>query len=429
MNDSPQLQRALVLHEQGRHDLAEKELRQHLAQDPNDGYAQALLAITLLERERLDEAERTAREAIGNEPDFAFAHFALARVLSSRQREGEALSAIEEAIRLEPEDADYHGMRAGIEFDRRNWKAALDAAEEGLQFEPEHAGCNNLRAMALVKLGRKSEAGVTIERTLARDPGNAFSHANQGWTLLEEGRRKEAMNHFRESLRLDPTNDWARAGLVEGLKAGNPLYAVMLKYFLWMQKLSHGARWGVIIGGYFANQVMAGAAKKNPDLAPWLLPLRILYVVFVVFTWLAYPIFNLMLFVHPVGRHALDKEQRAQASWVGICLATGLGSLIAWGVSGRKGEYLIPALVFGLLAIPVAAVFGCMKGWPRWTMIAVTLVLAALGSTASVIACFIHPPKDSPMAGLAQSTFVIFLLGVFLSQWVANWLAQQRPER
>ena len=365
MNDSPQLQRALVLHEQGRHDLAEKELRQHLAQTPDDGYAQALLAITLLEREQLDAAERTAREAIGNAPDFAFTHFALARVLSSRHREAEALSAIEEAIRLEPEDADYHGMRGGIEFDRQRWQAALDAAEEGLQFEPEHTGCNNLRAMALVKLGRKSEAGATIERTLARDPDNAFSHANQGWTLLEQGRRKEAMNHFRESLRLDPTNDWARAGLVEGLKAGNPLYAVMLKYFLWMQKLSDGARWGVIIGGYFANRVMAGAARSNPDLAPWLLPVRILYVVFVVFTWLAYPIFNLMLFLHPVGRHALDKEQRAQASWVGISLAIGLGSLIAWGVIGRKGDYLIPALVFGLLAIPIAAVFGCAKGWPR----------------------------------------------------------------
>jgi len=174
---------------------------------------------------------------------------------------------------------------------------------------------------------------------------------------------------------------------------------------------------------------MAGAARSNPDLAPWLLPLRILYVAFVVFTWLAYPIFNLMLFVHPVGRHALDKEQRTQARWVGICLAMGLGALIAWGVSGRNGDYLIPALIFGLLAIPTAAVFGCAKGWPRRTMLGVTLILAALGITASVIMSFMHPPKDSPMGTLAQSTFVIFLLGVFLSQWVANWLAQQRPQR
>lgn len=429
MSLAPQLQRALVLHQQGRHDLAEKELRQHLVQEPNDGFGHAMLAISLLELERIEEADQAAREALGNAPDMAFAHYALARVLSARNREDEAGLAIQEAIRLEPTDADYHGMLAGIEFDRRRWQDALNAAERGLQFDPEHTGCNNLRAMALVKLGRKSEAGATIERTLARNPDDAFSHANQGWTLLEQGRRKEAMNHFRESLRLDPSNDWARAGLVEALKAGNPLYAVMLKYFLWMQKLPDGARWGIIVGGYFANRLMGGAARSNPDLAPWLLPLRILYVVFVVFTWLAYPIFNLMLFLHPIGRHALDREQRAQATWVGLCLGLALGSLGLWFASGRNDDYIIPALVFGLLAIPTAAIFSCQHGWPRLAMLAITLGLAIAGLTAVAMFGVVHPPKNSPGASLAAGSLGLFLLGTFISQWVANWLSQQKPRR
>ncbi len=429
MNESPQLQRALVLQEQGRHDLAEKELRQHLVKEPEDGFGQALLAISLVEQERLDDAEQTARAAISNAPDFAFAHYALARVLSARHREREAATAIEEAIRLDPVDADYHGMRAGIEFDRQRWQDALDAAERGLQFDPENTGCNNLRAMALVKLGRKSEAGATIQRTLARDPDNSVSHANMGWTLLEQGQRKDAMTHFRESLRLDPTNDWARAGLVEALKAGNPLYAVMLKYFLWMQKLPDSARWGIIVGGYVLNRIMAGAARSNPELAPWLLPLRILYVVFAVFTWLAYPLFNLMLFLHPIGRHALDKEQRTQAAWVGLCLGLGVVSLGAWAVSAGNADFLIPALVCGLLAIPTAAVFSCPKGWPRRAMLGITLLLAATGFTAVALISFINPPKNSPAGALAQSSFTLFLIGTFISQWVANWLSQQRPAR
>lgn len=429
MTQSPQLQRALVLHEQGRHDLAEKELRQHLAGDPNDGFAQALLAISLLELERRDEAEQSAREAIGQLPDFAFAHYALARVLSARNRDSEAAAAIQEAIRLEPEDADFHGMLAGIEFDRRRWADALRAAETGLQFNPEHTHCNNLRAMALVKLGRKTEAGATIERTLAREPDNGISHANQGWTRLEEGRRKEAMLHFRESLRLDPTNEWARAGLVEAIKAGNPLYAVMLKYFLWMQKLPDGARWGIIVGGYFLNRVLAGVSSSNPELAPWLLPLRILYVVFAVFTWLAYPIFNLLLFVHRDGRHALDEEQRSQATWVGICLGLGLGSLAAWMVSGWNADYLMCALIFGLLAIPTAAIFACQRGWPRTAMVAITLGLAIVGIIPIANTLFLDVPKESPAAALVTGSFTLFFVGAFISQWVANWLAQQRPRR
>jgi Tfp pilus assembly protein PilF len=429
MDATPQLQRALVLQQQGRHEMAEKELRQHLVQQPNDAFAHALLAVSLVEQERFDEAEHTARDAVGGAPDMAFCHYAMARVLSARNQEAGAAGAIREAIRLEPTDADYHAMLAGIEFDRRDWTAALSAAETGLQFDPEHVGCNNLRAMALVKLGRKAEAGATIERTLARDPDDAFSHANQGWTLLEQGRRKEAMHHFRESLRLDPTNDWARAGLVEGLKSGNPLYAVMLKYFLWMQKLSDGARWGILIGGYLLNRLMGGLARSNPDLAPWLLPLRVLYVTFAVFTWLAYPLFNLMLFLHPLGRHALDREQRVQAGWVGTCIGLALASLGAWLFGGRGGDYLIPALVFGLLAIPTAAIHGCAKGWPRLAMLGITLFLAALGLSATALFVFVRPAAKSELGALASGCFSMFLIGTFISQWVANWLSTQQPRR
>lgn len=429
MDRSPHFQRALVLQEQGRHELAEKELRQHLATEPNDGFAHAVLGISLLDQERLDDAEQAAREGIANAPDQAYVHYALARVLSARNREEEAAAAMQEAIRLEPTDADYHGMNAAIEFDRRRWQDALHAAETGLQFDPEHTTCNNLRAMALVKLGRKAEAGATIERNLARNPDDAVSHANRGWTLLEQGRRKEATNHFRESLRLDPSNDWARAGLVEALKAGNPLYAVMLKYFLWMEKLSDGVRWGIIVGGYLANRMMAAAAQTNPDLAVWLLPLRILYFTFVVFTWLAHPIFNLLLFLHPVGRHALDREQRAQAAWVGICLGLALTSLGAWIAVGRNGDDITPALVFGLLSIPTAAIFNCQKGWPRHTMLAFALGLTLTGLTAIALINVLRPAAHSSVAALAGGSFTLFLIGIFLSQWVANWLSQQRPRK
>lgn len=429
MDQSPQLQRALVLHQQGRHDLAEKELRQHLATVPTDGFALGLLAISCLEQERLDEAEQSAREAIGHAPDFAFAHYAMARVLSQRNREAEAVTAIQEAIRLEPTDADYRSTLAGIEFDRRNWQAALEAAETGLQFDPEHVGCNNLRAMALVKLGRKAEAGATIERTLARDPDDAFSHANQAWTLLEQGQRKKAMEHFRESLRLDPTNNWARAGLVEAIKAGNPIYAVMLKYFLWMQKLSDRARWGIVVGGYFGNRLLAMASASNPEWAPWILPLRTLYVAFALLTWLAHPIFNLMLFLHPYGRHALNTDQRSQATWVGLCLGMALGALGIWLVSGRSADYLIPPAVFGLLAIPTAAIFVCDRGWPRTTMAAITIGLAITGLTAVMVVGFLKSGKGSVVTTIGAGAFVVFLLGSFLSQWIANWLATQRPRR
>lgn len=409
--------------------MAEKELRQHLASAPTDGFAHAALALSLVELERRDDAEQAAREAIGNAPDMAFAHYAMARVLSDRNRREEAATAIQEAIRLEPTDADYHGMLAAIEFHRERWKESLAAAETGLQFDPEHVTCNNLRAMALVKLGRKAEAGATMDATLARNPDNAFSHANKGWTFLEQGDRKQAMTHFRESLRLDPSNDWARAGLIEAIKAGNPIYAVMLKYFLWMAKLSPNVRWGILIGGYFGSRMLGGLSKSHPEWSPWILPIQITYVAFALLTWLASPLFNLALFLHPYGKHALDDEQRSQAGWVGLCLAMGLGSLGIWFLSGRNDDFIIPALVFGLLALPTAAIHSCHKGWPRMTMTAITLGLAVAGLFAVAVISFVHPPKSSALGTLGLGAFNLFLVGTAITQWVANWLMTRRPAR
>jgi tetratricopeptide (TPR) repeat protein len=429
MIQSPHLQRALLLHQQGRHAMAEKEVRQHLADYPQDGFGQAVLALALLEQEQRDAAEQAAREAVGYAPDLAFAQYALACVLTDRRRFPEAASAIGEAIRLDPEDADYHGLRANIEFQQEHWSDALTAAETGLQFSAEHVICNNLRAMALVKLGRKAEAGATIRATLAREPENALSHANQGWTLLEQGRRKEAMNHFRESLRLDPTNDWARSGLVEAIKAGNPIYAVMLKYMLWMAKLSPRTRWLIIIGGYFGSRVLATLAHENPALAPFVNPLRIAYCSFALLTWLAVPFFNLALFLHPVGRYALSSKQRGQAMLVGSCLFLALAFLVTWLLPGSRPTHLLSALVVGLLALPASAVTQCCEGWPRTAMIAIVAVLASLAAFVVLVFSFFSLGKDSPLVQPAFAALGFYCLGIFVSQWLAIWLTSQTPAR
>lgn len=427
MTGNPHLQRALLLQEQGRHELAEKELHQHLAAEPNDGFGRAALALSLLELERRDAAEKAAREAIGHAPDLAFAHYALARVLSDRNREAEAAAAIDEALRLDPADADYHAMKAAIAHDRRRWADALAAAEAGLEFDPEHVACNNLRAMALTQLGRRAEAGATMDATLSRAPDNAFAHANKGWTLLHEGDRRQAMVHFREALRLDPTQDWARAGLVEAIKAGNPVYAVMLKYFLWMARLPAGTQWAIILGGWFGNRLLGAVAKGNPELAPWLWPIRAVYLAFLLLTWLADPLCNLLLRLHPVGRHALTDEQKSAANWIGGTLALALVALGLAIVLIRAWLFGL-AIVCGLFALPLAGRFKCAEGWPRRLMTAICVLLALLGLAGVYLATGDLRPgslgKEFSIAVLG-----VYALGAALSTWVVGFLMAARPKR
>ena len=316
--------------------MAETELRQSLAADPGDAYAHALLALCLAHRESFQEATDEARQAVHLAPDFSFAFYAHAQVMFDRNRFPEALAAINEAIRLDPQDADYFAVLASIHMQESRWRDALNAAEQGLQFDPEHVGCTNLRAMAMVRLGRKSEAGRTIDAALSKNPDNSVTHANQGWTLLEIGDAKKAAEHFREALRLDPQNEWARQGIIEALKAKNIIYALMLKYFLWMAKFSRRAQWLILIGGYFGNQMLGSLSQSNPELAPWVLPLRILYVVFALMTWLAYPFFNLLLAsqqIWPAGAIARRTDDSKQCLWplFGDC-ACRIGRLCCGGI-------------------------------------------------------------------------------------------------
>lgn len=426
----PHLDRAVLLYQQGRHELAAQELRQLIAHDPHHPYPHALLALVLADHRQLEEATREARQAIHLAPDFAFAHYAHARVLNERNREPEALEAINEAIRLDPADADYAAVQAAILFDLRRWPEALEAAERGLQLDAEHVGCANLRAMALVKLGRRDEAGQSIATALSKDPDNAITHANQGWTRLHAGDPRQALEHFREALRLEPGNEWARAGIVEALKARNVIYAAMLKYFLWMGRLSPGAQWGIILGGYFLSRILASTARTLPGLAPLVLPLRILYVAFALMTWLAYPLFNLLLRLNRFGRLALTRDQIIESNWVGLCLLLALFSLGGCLAQGFNSPWVISLAVFGLLLMPLSGVFRCSAGWPRKTMLGVTLSLLAIGLLA--IGLVWQGTAGSEAASQEVIDQVggllgLFAIGVLGSAFLANYLGTIRP--
>ncbi|MCA9270357.1 MAG: tetratricopeptide repeat protein, partial [Planctomycetales bacterium] len=372
------LQRALMLIETSRFEQAEGELRASLVDDPDESTAHAMLAICLSRREQFDEATGEAQAAVHLAPDASLSHFALASVMRRRNRLPEAADAILEAIRLSPQDETYFGVLADIRYQQRRWKDALAAAEQGLEIDPEDETCVNLKSMALVKLNRKSEAQGAIREALARDPDNPLTHANLGWTYLDQGDPRQALEHFREALRLDPTDEWTKAGMLEALKARYFFYRWLLAYYLWMAKLPRQAQWGVVVGGWIAYEIIRGAARTNPALAPWLTPLIVLYGVFVVMTWVASPLMNLALRLNKYGRYLLTLEQIVSSNLVGMLVAGSLASIVAYAITWHLWLLVAAASLF--LCIPSAGgVFRCAAGWPRWAMAAVAAGLFAMG--------------------------------------------------
>lgn len=420
--------KAQLLYQQGRYDMAANELQLLLSHYPDHGVAHSLLSLCLLQQEKYSDAENSAREGIRSDPDSSFAHYALAMIQYQRNRNDDARQAINTAIELDPEDPDFYSLRGFLAYKEQSWQSALQSAEIGLEHDPEHEGCNNLRAMSMVKLGQSDEAGFTIEQTLAKNPDNSMTHANMGWTLLERGEHQQAVQSFKESLRLDPENEWAKSGLVNAIKASNFLVGFMLKYFLWMSKLTKEGAWGVIIGGFIGYRILRVIANSSPSLAPFIQPILYLYIAFCLTTWIVQPLSNLTLFLHPLGKHALDRDEKLQAKWTGGLILVALMFLGLSLLSGETNTFGYGALVFGLLVIPVSSIFSTSEGWPRKMMVLYSAGLAVCGLISYFLmtsADHIAGSENSESGGILIS---LFLLGGFIAPWVSNYLMTRETQ-
>ena len=203
---------AVTLVNRSRYDLAERQLRQALGQNPLHAASYALLAVCLAQLEREREALAAADEALRLDPNLAFAHYARARAGPCAQLR-RAIKDAQEAIRIDPTLPNQYSLLAAIYSDLGDYKRSLAEAERGLQLKPTHTECASLQALALWRLGRKREAEAAISTALSSDPNNDFAHTAQGWRLFQQHKRRAARQHFLEALRVNPENRWARDGL------------------------------------------------------------------------------------------------------------------------------------------------------------------------------------------------------------------------
>jgi Tfp pilus assembly protein PilF len=426
-------QRALLLIQQRRFDLAEQELRLYLAEHPDLDWPHAMLALCLSEGKRPQEAHREAEMAIGLAPDNSFNHYVHSVVLAEANCLPEAEAAIRAAIGLEHGSAAYFGQLANVSLRQRRSQEALTAAELGLQIDPADDTCANLRSVALINLGRRAEATDTLRSALARDPDDGYTHANLGWSLIEQGQYDQALEHFREALRLEPNLEHARHGIVTALKARNILYRPILWYFLWVQKLNAKYAFAMLIGLYLGYRLLGNVAAQNPALAPFVAPLLIAYLVFALTSWLANPLFNLVLFTNRFGRLALSRDERATSLLVAGCL---LLAILFLAGAVWSPLFLLAGLGMVLATLPLSKVFDAEPGWPRLAIVAMGLAVAAMSifpvalvAYASFLPDYFPEAWSKPaidLANFCQSNIAIAAIGSqLLSQMVARRRSRQ----
>ncbi|BAU14338.1 TPR repeat-containing protein [Leptolyngbya sp. NIES-3755] len=292
-------ERARLLFEQRRFDLAVRELQQGLAIEPDNASYHRLLALCFSQQNKPNDAIAEIDHAISLDPNHGGGHYIKAGILRDQGNLKAARSTIAEALRLDPEDTDSYSRLAAIQFDQKQVKESLATAETGLQINPEHLGCMNLRVLSLTELGQLPKAESEVLVALAIAPENPFAHAVHGWISFRQNRISAALDSFKTALRLKPDLEWARQGLVESLKARNGIY----RFILGVDRFRVGM-------------------FKGPRLLLLAIPqIRALYWLMYLMVVATRPFFTVLLSFDSYGRLTLTPTEIKKSRWVaGIIL-------------------------------------------------------------------------------------------------------------
>lgn len=380
-------------------------------------WALSLKAICQAALGRQTDALASAQEAVSRDPDSPMAHWCLGIILCDRNRLDEALQAARLASTLAPDDPRPHALMAQVCAVKGDWRSCRAHAQAGLGADPGDEPCANLRALALRHTDSGEDWGEALESLAATFPASSWVRAGQGWRALEAGQATDAQTHFEQALALDPTAEWAISGLTEALKARNPVYAGILRFFLWIDRLPTRTKWAYFLGGWFGYRFLRVQARANPEIAVVAYPLMALWVFFLLVSWISRPLSDFVLSRTEEGAALIRGERKVVAYLVAGVLgfAVVAGVLSAGTGWDRAG---IAAFATGFLVIPLAAIPQCPTGWPRTTMIgfAALPTFTALGTLISPI---------NAATGLAVASVALSVMG----SWLATFLRTRLPKR
>ncbi len=406
-----QLAKVEILIQQKRYAEARQIIESLLAQDSSQPFLLSLLAEIYLQQDQPEQAAGIIDHSISLAPDTAHLYYIKSRICICLGQYDEAENQIAQAIALDSRDALFHAFHANIKLLRKQYQQALELAGRALEADAENLLALNIRSSALIKLDKKEEAFTTIEGALREDPNNAYTHTNYGWGLLEKGNHKKALEHFKEALQNDPGQDMARLGMLEAVKAANPLYRLFLKYSFFMSSLTAKYQWGVIIGFYLITRVLRGIAQKNEAAQPYLTPIVILLAITAFSTWVFTPVSNLFLRFNRYGRLLLDHNEKRNSSLVALSLAVSLVGLISYFLLSDERYLSIVAFGFAMM-LPLGILFSAGKN--HKVLKIYTLAMTAAGLSAIILTFTSN--------NLFNTASILFIAGFIGFQWLSNFI-------
>ncbi len=411
---NPYIERANLLLRQGRINDAITQVKNALEQNPDDHEALAMYARCFFDKKQFDEGIKIVMNAIAIDPDNHYYFYLLAFAYYRKYDSAKAIDQLQKSIQLNPFFTEAYGLFSLTLCEEKEFEKALQKANEGLAIDPENITCLNGRSVALNKLKRTDAAIETMQFALAQDPDNEFTHATAGWNYLEKGKNKIAATHFKEALRINPNNNNARQGLKESLKSAIPPYRWLLQYNFWINNKGKKARWAIPLAVYFGIRIFSAALQSNTATQSIGAILIGFYLLFVLTTWLIYPLANFFLLFHKDGKYAVGTTER----WTAITVVSSLAGgclLFGIGVLNKSDKFfdnfMIAAIAFWAMALPLGSIQYPLSFKESTGRNKVAIILVVLGLLTAFFA-FIN-------VDVATAIGLVFVVLLVINSWVS----------
>jgi tetratricopeptide (TPR) repeat protein len=383
------------------------ELQKALIVEPDNEDALSEIILCFLELKDYKNAEENVNKLLTVIPDEAHPHYYKAFIQLQKDNYAKAEEHILDAISLNPYQSAFFGLLSGIYIERTEWKKALEYANQGLEIDPEDSTCLNHRTVCLTKLDRHDEIDDSIDNALKNNPYDAYTHANVGWTKLEINDNEQAKVHFAEALRINPNFEYARLGMVEAIKAKNPLYRLFLKYQFFMSKYSASGQMAIIVGLAIGRNFIRSMSKTFPILLPIFYLLGFLFFL----TWIMKPFGDIFLRLDSYGKLVLSDKEKRSSEIVGVGVLVGVISAICYLSTDSTMWFTSMIVGFGII-IPLsdAVEYDFFRN-KNYLPIALIIFVIVCG-VISLFSIFVQ--------NVESQTIVYFIYGVVAYMWLLN---------
>jgi len=161
---------ALIHVQEGRSDLALKELDRAIDSDPDSAYLREIKAYLLFQKGKYDEAIESADEALDIEPERAFAYNVKGMAHKAREEYEKAEQAFMKAVEHEPDEQEYILNLADVRLRQGQAKQALSTLQWYSERHPEDLDVRYYIATIHISMGQARMGEEILKRIVEADP-------------------------------------------------------------------------------------------------------------------------------------------------------------------------------------------------------------------------------------------------------------------